>query len=184
MRLANAFLTILSVLTCGSLLHAQTAVVQIKPQPGAPIEITQAVCTEKPDGLNCAAEVRVLTDAGVTAYSLKWRYITAKGASISGSNMSIRGLRPADRPWQQGDTTKDTSVSYVKFKPGELSYVEVEIEFVVPAVGPAWGNTKSAAYYRMIGFRSGYKEAVEMLKGLYAKQGVEAVLNELGIRKD
>jgi hypothetical protein len=162
--------------------NAQSPSVQVTPQPGAPLEVLKGDCKETADGLNCTATVKVLGPSPITAYGLKWRFVKSNGTSVTLSHTADRGVRPTDVPLQTGQSDDIESVAYFKFKPGELSHAEVAVELVVPAIGRVWGNATSPAYFRMLGFRNGYRQALTMMKNIQAKQGTEALLRELGIQ--
>jgi hypothetical protein len=57
----------------------------------------------------------------------------------------------------------------------------VEVDFVLPALGKSWGNTKSVDYAKLIARREGFAQAMQYLRSVYSKQGTEAALKALGV---
>ncbi len=129
--------------------------------------------------VSCKATTRIQATGGVTAIALKWTYLRANGRSSTGEVSADRGIRPSASPLRLGETLDMQYPLTFKFKAGELTRIEVELEFAVPVVGQPWGDTKSKSYVRMQNMRQGYAQALNYLKSVLASKGADGVIKEL-----
>jgi hypothetical protein len=161
---------------------AQTLTAEIKAHPGAPLTITSAECSPTEQTANrCVARFQVgATD--IVAAGFRWVFTYADG-----SHTNLRqffdaqlGRGIAFRAGELGDSGgTQTGVKSADGKPMAPVKAVVELEFVVPASGKAWGNLQSPTYWQMLGQRQGFRQAVTQMRSAYRSGGTSALLKEL-----
>ena len=173
---------LLFALACSG--FAQVDHPQIKNKPDAPLQITEAHCSQSPLGrppqgsyYSCHATAQFAdTKETWDAYELLWT-ITFE----DGSKSTIR--QSADRSLPTPGEKTGTPFKPTTFKPGEIvntgnggaglmvkdrdrkpprpTGAQVEVEFVVRTNGTVWGDSKSPSYQIMLEHRKQAKKGAD-----------------------
>jgi hypothetical protein len=153
--------------------------VAIKSQPDSPLQVSAVDCNGKQSTV-CTAKVRNASQGDLTAYGLVWRFVYAKGNFFLDHTTSDRTL-VVQSPLHPGASAEEQNISSVSS--ASLVRVEVEVDFVIPSTGRAWGNANesSVPYQQVLAMRTGYKTALSHLRDIYNKEGVTGVRKALGI---
>lgn len=180
---------VLMLVACAPAGLAQTISAVAKTQTDAPIRVTSGECAAvQAGGVKCKAVLKINETGLWSAYGLLWKLTFENGRSTMLSSTADAMVKPGPNPGAltPGDAMNDEVSGFGMKSPDgkdlRLIGAEVSLEFAVPALGPAWGNTKSASYSRLMNIRQGFTQAMEYLKSVYAKQGSEATLKAIGVR--
>lgn len=168
----------------------QTVPAQVLSMPDAPLQITAAECLNAETGaFRCRATVRINPTGRWSGFGLKWKLTLANGHAVTLSQFADAFRRPGPNAgaFNPGELSERESGGVgargADGKGISVKSAEVQLDFAVPATGKAWGNTKSENYVRMMSIRTGHSQAVGHLRSVYAKEGADAVLRELGVKQ-
>jgi hypothetical protein len=153
----------------------------IKSQPDSPLQVISLNCKGK-DSINCSATIKNASGVDISAYGLTWHFVSGNGTGFLDHTTADRMLVPPPKPLHPSDTDVEQSAASVSTP--NLARVEVEVDFVIPALGQPWGNTKmsSLPYQKILATRAGYGMAMEHLRTVYSKSGMAGVQRELATK--
>jgi len=184
-RFVFLFLALANFPTAG---FAQAIPAVVKSQPDTPIQITNSECSAaQTGGARCKATLTVNPSGLWTAYGLRWKLTYENGRSIYSSSVADVSLLPeiSGGAFKPGEVKEHQTGGFGMRAPDgkdlRLASAEVEVAFVVSALGKTWGNTKSVNYARLMAKREGFAQAMDYLRSVYCKQGREATLKALGV---
>jgi hypothetical protein len=139
----------------------------------APLQITEAHCGEHAHEVYCQATLQ-FADGKETwdGYGVLWTVTLGDGSKWPFRQPTDRSIEPTGRP----DGSLQPTGRF--FKPGEIvnpgrtgisktdrngktldiTYAQVEVEFVINTNGTVWGDSKSPAYLQMVATRKWAKD--------------------------
>ncbi len=161
---------------------------EIESQPTAPIQITSAECVPvQTAGSQCKASVQFASKGLWTAYGIKWTLTYQNGRTQTLSTTHDRSLGSAAvaGAFKPGEVVDfETGAIGFRFNGNDipLATAVVRVDFVIPAVGPAWGDMKSPNYQKVMATRRGFSQAMDYLRQVYKNQGAAAMHKALGVQ--